>query len=271
MKTTRIIFTLLILFLLAACRSVPPAEATHPVTLHVFAAASLTEAFTEIGKQFEAQNDGVTVVFNFASSSQLAQQLNEGAPGDVFASANGKHMDVAVEGGRVAEGSAQKFVTNWLVVIYPAANPAGLRTLQDLNKPGLRIVLAAADVPVGGYSIEFLDKTVQDAAFAPTFKDEVLANVVSYEQNVKAVLAKVALGEADAGIVYTSDISGENASQVGQLKIPDALNVIASYPLAALTDSANPDVAAAFVAFVRSPEGQNILADYGFIPVVELE
>lgn len=242
-----------------------------PITLNVFAAASLTEAFTEIGKQFEAQNEGIAVAFNFAGSSQLSQQINEGAPGDVFASANDKQMDVAVEGGQVAEESAQKFVSNRLVVIYPSANPASLTTLHDLNKAGLRLVFAAADVPVGEYSLEFLDKAVQDATFPPSFKEEVLANVVSYEQNVKVVLAKVALGEADAGIVYTSDISGENAAQVGQLDIPDALNVLASYPIAPLVDSANPDVAAAFVAFVLSPEGQKILAEYGFIPVVELE
>ncbi|HNB53229.1 MAG TPA: molybdate ABC transporter substrate-binding protein, partial [Anaerolineales bacterium] len=165
--------------------------------------------------------------------------------------------------------SPQKFVTNRLVVIFPADNPAGLSTLQDLNKAGLRLVLAAESVPVGGYSLEFLDKAAQDAGFSATFKEEVLTNVVSYEENVKAVLAKVVLGEADAGIVYTSDISGENASKVGQIEIPDALNVVASYPIAPLADSPNPDVAAAFVAFVLSPEGQKILSDYGFIPVIE--
>lgn len=258
------------LLLLGACTpAASPVDVSAPVTLHVFAAASLTEAFTEIGHEFEMQHAGVTVVFNFAGSSQLAQQINEGAPGDVFASANGTQMDNAVQGRRVTDGTAQKFVTNRLVVIYPSANSAGLTTLQDLSQPGLRIVLAAKDVPVGGYALDFLDKAVQDATFTPSFKDEVLANAVSYEQNVKAVLTKVVLGEADAGIVYTSDVSGESATQVGQIEIPDELNVIANYPIAALNDSANPELAAAFVAYTLSPEGQQILAKYGFIPVVK--
>lgn len=285
MKAKFFTLTFLLLFLLAACTPAatptaaptvapteePTAVPAEPVTLNVFAAASLTEAFTEMGKQFEAQNEGVTVVFNFAGSSQLAQQISEGAPVDVFASANQSQMDVAVESTRITADTAQKFVTNRLVVVFPVDNAAGLTTLQDLGKPGLRVVLAAEDVPVGGYSLEFLDKAAQDAAFSTTFKDEVLANVASYEENVKAVLSKVVLDEADAGIVYTSDISGENASKVGQIEIPDALNVIAKYPIAPLADSTNPDVAAAFIAFVLSPEGQQILANYGFIPVIEIK
>ncbi|MCB9136701.1 MAG: molybdate ABC transporter substrate-binding protein [Anaerolineales bacterium] len=269
MKIKHIIPSLMLLFWAACTPTASPADTSAPVTLHVFAAASLTEAFTEIGHTFEAQHAGVTVVFNFAGSSQLAQQISEGALGDIFASANKPQMEVAMQGGRITEGSAQIFATNRLVVIYPAANPAGLATLQDLSHPGLRVILAAKDVPVGGYTLDFLDKTVQDANFTPTFKDEVLANVVSYEQSVRAVLTKVVLGEADAGVVYTSDVTGDTASQVGQIEIPDELNVIASYPIATLNDSTNPDLAAAFVAYVLSPDGQQILAKYGFITVGE--
>lgn len=235
-------------------------------TLTVFAAASLTEAFTEIGQQFEADHPGVKVAFNFAGSQALAGQLGDGAPADVFASANSKEMTNAIVAGRVADGSQKTFARNKLVAIYPADNPAGLARLQDMANPGLKLVLAATEVPVGKYSIEFLDKAVQDTAFGTTFKDDVLKNVVSYEDNVKSVLTKVALGEADAGIVYLTDISLDNAGKVGRLDIPDALNAVATYPIAAVSDAAQPDLAEAFVEMVVSGRGQAILAKYGFLP-----
>ena len=237
----------------------------EPVTLNVFAAASLTEAFGEIGAQFEAQHPGVTVVFNFAGSNQLAQQINQGAPADVFASANRAQMDAAIAGGRIVSGTQQTFVRNRLVVIYPKDNPAGLAQLSDLAKPGVRVVFAAKEVPVGQYSLDFLDKAAADATLGDEFQAAVLANVVSYEENVRAVLSKVVLGEADAGIVYTSDITGSNAEQVGRIDIPDSLNTIATYPIATLVDSAHPDLAAAFVELVLSAAGQDVLARYGFI------
>ena len=235
-------------------------------TLTVFAAASLTEAFTEIGQQLETDHPGVKVAFNFAGSQALAAQLGEGAPADVFASANTKEMTNAITAGRVADGSQKTFAHNKLVVVYPTDNPAGLVKLQDLANPDLRLVLAAAEVPVGKYSIEFLDKAVQDAAFETMFKDDVLKNVVSYEDNVKSVLTKVVLGEADAGIVYLTDISLDNAGKVGRLDIPDALNAVATYPIAAVSDAAQPELAKAFVEMVVSGQGQAILAKYGFLP-----
>ncbi len=155
---------------------------------------------------------------------------------------------------------------NRLVVIYPKDNPAGLAQLQDLARPGLKLIIAAKEVPVGQYSLDFLTKTISDTAFSPTYMDEVLNNVVSYEENVKSVLTKVALGEGDAGIVYTSDISGESAGKVGRLDIPDSLNTIATYPIAVVGDSAAPRQAQAFVDYVLGPAGQEILTRYGFIP-----
>jgi len=241
-----------------------PAEA---VELNIFAAASLTESFNEIGKLFEANHPGVTVVFNFASSQQLAQQINEGAPADVFASANKKQMDAVIEARGIISGTQQTFAQNRLVVIYPQDNPASLKELKDLAKSDLKLIFAAKEVPVGQYSLDFLDKAVADPAFGTAFKEDVLANVVSYEDNVKAVLAKVALGEADAGIVYLSDISGADANKVGQIDIPEALNVIASYPIAPIMDRKSPEMAQAFIDLVLSQEGQDILAKYGFIPV----
>jgi molybdate transport system substrate-binding protein len=243
------------------------AAPTEPVDLNIFAAASLTEAFGEIGKLFEGVHPGVTIVLNFADSQQLAQQINEGAPADVFASANPKQMDAVIEAGGISSGTQQTFAKNRLVVIFPKDNPAGLTELSDLAKPGLKLVLAAREVPVGQYSLDFLDKAIADPAFGATFKEDVLKNIVSYEENVKAVLTKVALGEADAGIVYLSDISGANAEKVGQIDIPDELNVIASYPIAPIKDSKNPELAQAFIEFVLSQEGQDTLAKYNFIPV----
>lgn len=237
-------------------------------TLTVMAAASLTESFTELGKLFEAQNPGVRVTFNFAGSQQLAQQLDQGAEADVFASASKKYMEAAVTSKRVAQEDAMTFVTNRLVVIFPKDNPAGLKELKDLAKPGLKLDLADKSVPVGQYSLDFLDKAVGDSAnYDAAFKDAVLANVVSYETDVKAVVSKVVLGEADAGIVYVTDYNAE-AAELGKLDIPDALNSIASYPIAAISDSENADLASAFVALILSPEGQEIMARYGFIPAV---
>jgi len=245
----------------------PTADPAEPVELNVFAAASLTAALSEIGNQFEAAHPGVTVVSNFAGSQQLSQQITEGAPSDVFASANKKQMEVVIAAGEVVSGTQQTFAKNRLVVIYPQDNPAGLTNIKDLSNPGLKLVLAAKEVPVGQYTLDFLDKAESDPAFQATFKDDVLKTVVSYEDNVKAVLTKVALGEADAGIVYTSDVTGEDAEKVSQLAIPDALNVIASYPIAPIKDSKNLELAKAYIEMVLSQKGQDILAKYGFISV----
>jgi molybdate transport system substrate-binding protein len=237
---------LLLTLFLAACGTaaatvptVVPPTATEaltatlePQTLTVFAAASLTDAFAEIGKGFEAANPGVTVTFNFAGSQALRTQIEEGAPADVFASASGKEMDTLVTGKFVTEGSPQVFLMNKLVVILPANNPAGLVKLEDLVKPGIKLVLAAEAVPVGNYARQVLDK--MNASFGAGFKDKVLANVVSNEDNVKQVVAKVQLGEADAGIVYTSDSIA--APDLKTFEIPSELNVIVKYPIAPLSD-----------------------------------
>jgi molybdate transport system substrate-binding protein len=262
----RILTTLLTAcLLLSACQVEALKQTNNPQTLTVFAAASLAEAFTEIGQGFEAGHPGVKVAFNFAGSQQLAQQLAQGAQADVFASANQAQMDAAVSAGRVAVGDVQIFAHNHLVVIYPKDNPADLARLQDLARPGLMLVMAAREVPVGSYSLQFLEKASQSPGFGGDFEGKALANAVSYEENVRAVYSKVALGEADAGIVYTSDIPKDDP-RVGSLAIPDELNVVAVYPIAPLEDSPNPELAASFVKFVISPTGQGILAGYGFSP-----
>lgn len=235
------------------------------ISLNVFAAASLTDAFGQIGEDFTALHPGTEVVFNFAGSNQLATQIGGGAPADVFASANATQMNVAIETGRIISGTQRTFVRNRLVVITPSDNPAGLTTLQDLATPGAKIIFAAAEVPVGQYTLDFLDKAEADGSLGVGFKDAVLANVVSYEENVRVVLTKIALGEADAGVVYTSDV-GAAAEEVMQIEIPDNLNTIAGYPIAPLSDSLHPEQAQQFVDYVLAPEGQQVLAAHGFIP-----
>lgn len=237
-----------------------------PVDLNVFAAASLTEPFREIGAAFEAANPGIRVVFNFASSHQLAHQLAQGAPADVFASANELQMEIVIDSGFITPGTDRPFAKNRLAIAVPKDNPAGILALQDLARDDVLLVLAAESAPVGRYSLEFLDKTMQDAALGEAYKVSVLNNVVSYEGNVKAVLNKVVLGEADAGIVYTSDLSAENADQVIRINIPNALNVTATYPIAAIGESPNPELAMAFIDYVLSPDAQAILSRHGFTP-----
>lgn len=231
----------------------------------VFAAASLTEAFTEIANQFEINHPGTKVIFNFAGSQQLAHQLSQGAPADVFASANQRQMNAAIETGRVNEGNQQSFAGNKLVIAYPKNNPGKLYSLSDLAKPGLRLVIAAKGVPAGQYAEAFLEAAAQHEHYGLSFSDSVLDNIVSYEENVRAVLSKVRLGEADAGIVYTSDLIGDQPDNVAYLNIPDEINMVADYPIAPISNSRVPHLARRFIDFVLSPDGQAILGEHGFL------
>lgn len=237
-----------------------------PRELVVFAAASLTDAFTEIGAAFEAENPNVRVLFSFGGSSNLAVQLNEGAPADVFASANNTQMTVARDGGRIA-GRPRTFVKNRLVLIVPSDNPAGINTLRDLGNEGVKLIIAAPDVPVRTYTDTLLERLVADATYGEDYRTAVMGNVVSEEQNVRQVSAKIALGEGDAGIVYISDVTPDISAEVQTIAIPDYLNTIATYPIALTNDSANPDLAQAFVDYVLSDAGQDTLVAWNFISV----
>jgi molybdate transport system substrate-binding protein len=241
-----------------------PAIVQNGQTLIVFAASSLTNAFEEITSSFEAENTGVDVLFNFASSSELAAQLVEGAPADVFASANNAQMSVAIEGGRIA-GNPRTFVKNRLVLVVPSDNSAQITTLRDLANEGVQLVIAAPDVPVRTYTDTLFERLAADPNYGETYRTAVLGNVVSEEQNVRQVSAKVALGEADAGIVYISDVTPDITEQVIAIPIPDTLNTIATYPVAITNDTANPELAQAFVEYVLSDAGQDILVSWNFI------
>ncbi|MCL4257381.1 MAG: molybdate ABC transporter substrate-binding protein [Anaerolineales bacterium] len=264
MKKLVLSFVLLSALLLAGCGApaVAPTADVPAVTneLVVMAASSLTDAFNEIAETFEAANRGVDVLPNYASSSSLATQLVEGAPADIFASANFAQTTVAADAGRI-EGEPTAFLTNRLTIIVPADNPAGIESYLDLANPGLALVLAAPEVPVRDYSDQSI-ALMGDAAFQAA----VYANLVSEEPNVRQVATKISLGEADAGIVYTSDVTPDIAGSVLQIPIPDELNVIASYPIAVVEGAPAGSVAQAFVDFVLSAEGQAILAKWGFGP-----
>ncbi len=236
-----------------------------PVTLNVYAAASLKASFTTIGASFHTAHPNVTVTFNFGGSDTLATQIDQGAPADVFASANITQMNVVVKAGMIDSATPVVFAHNRLIVVYPKNNPANLQTLQELAKSGVKIVLAAKTVPAGQYALTFLTKASADPTFTPAYQAEVLRNVVSYETDVTSVLTKVSLGEADAGIVYTTDAQTVTSS-VSTITIPDALNTIAAYPIAPVKSSAHADVAQQFDAYVLSSAGQAVLAQYGFLP-----
>jgi molybdate transport system substrate-binding protein len=233
--------------------------------LTVFAAASLTDSFNQIKSDLEAANPGLTITYNFAGSQALVTQLTEGAPADVFASASNAQMKNAVEGG-VIDGTATVFTQNRLAIVVPKDNPAGVTGPADLAKDGLKLVLAQAEVPVGQYARQSICTAGQDTAtYGEGFVEAVGANIVSEEDNVKAVLTKVQLGEADAGIVYTTDITADVAEDVTLIEVPAAINVIAKYPIAPVAGG-NADLAAAFISYILGPEGQATLQQFGFEP-----
>ena len=243
-----------------AGEAIPFPENAGDVT--IFAASSLTDVFSEIETSLEQVNPGLDLIINFAGSQALVTQLSEGAPADVFASANESRMDAAVDEGVIA-GEPVTFARNRLAIVVPVDNPAGIDSIDDLADDGVQIVLAAEDVPVGGYARSSICGMEAAGVGDEDFASDVAANVVSNESNVRNVLAKVELGEADAGIVYETDITAEVADAVTIIEIPTELNVIASYPIAAV-DGGNTDAANAFISYVLSPEGQMLLAKYGF-------
>jgi len=228
------------------------ASAAGGATVSVLAAASLTEAFRTIGKDFEAAHPGSKVEFNFAGSSTLARQIIEGAPADVFASADDENMKKVVDAGDVA-GAPKPFVHNRLAIIVARGNPKRIEGLADLARPGLTISLAAPGVPVGRYAAE---------AFA---KAKTPVPDASREADVNAVVMRVSMGEADAGIVYTTDVTA-GRDTIEAVPIPEVQNVVASYPIAQLTGAPNASGARDFVAYVLSPAGQRVLASFGFLP-----
>jgi molybdate transport system substrate-binding protein len=227
--------------------------------LTVFAAASLREAFEEVARLFEAATPGAKVRLNLAGSQELRAQIEQGARADVFASADVKHAAALAGAGLVDDPTV--FARNEPVVVVPRDNPAGVRTFGDLPN-ARRIVVGAPEVPIGAYTLQILGRA--QGPLGADFEARVLGRVVSRELNVRQVLAKVTLGEADAGIVYRTDARTAK-EKVAEIPIPPAINVAAEYPVAIVKSTKQPLLAAAFVALLLAPRGQARLATAGFL------
>jgi molybdate transport system substrate-binding protein len=242
------------------------AVAAKPATgdLVVFEAASLKEAFATLAARFEKDHAGTHVVTNTAGSQELRAQIEQGAVADVFASADQRHMNALVTAGLVV-GPAL-FACNEPVIVVRSGLAASLKTFADLPRAE-RIVIGAPEVPIGAYTVQIWQKAA--AKLGADFATRLQAKVVSRELNVRQVLAKVVLGEADAGIVYRSDAlaaKGKGKETITVVEIPPDLNVTAAYPIAALKAAPNPNLARAFIDLVRSPAGATVLREAGFVP-----
>lgn len=260
MKRLACVIVVLGIWAATSCSSEPEGPASRGTaaepasqTLTVFAASSLTDAFDVIATDVEAQT-GIDVTFNFGSSTDLAEQIQSEETADAFAAASGTAMDTVEEDPGVEDRT--DFVTNRLVIITPPDNPAGIESIEDLAEPGVQLVLGAEGVPVGDYAREALANAGIDAA--------ALDNVVSNEPDNASVVAKVTSGEADAAIVYTSDVSAAAGNDVAAIEIPDDVNVLATYPIAVVTGASNASGAEAFLEYVTGREGQATLVQYGF-------
>jgi molybdate transport system substrate-binding protein len=252
----------LLLLLLTACGAqgnVTTTPTATPISLNVSAAASLTESFNDIKTAYQVSHHNITITYNFAGSQILEQQIANGAPCDVFASADQTNMQKAASANLV--GPDHIFARNKLVVIVPASNPAHINSLHDLAKSGVKIAIGAPSVPVGKYTLQMLDNLSKTAGYGESYVRSVKKNVVSQEDNVKAIVQKVSLGTVDAGIVYATDLT----KQVTVIDIPESANVIAKYPIAVAKKSAHASEAEVFVQYILSSDGQAILAKYHFL------
>lgn len=233
--------------MMAGCAAQPD---DAQATLTVFAAASLKSAFTELGTRFEQDHPGTTVTFNFAGSSDLVAQLAQGAPGDVFASADTANMTKAVEAGLVADAPTD-FATNTLTIVTSPDNPHGIRSFADLARPGLQVVVCAPQVPCGAATQKV--EAVADVTLAP----------VSEESAVTGVLGKITSGQADAGLVYVTDATGAGDA-VTSIPFAEAGSAVNTYPVAALAESSDPPAARQFIDLVTGPQAREVLAAAGF-------
>ncbi len=253
---------LIVCTMLGAARTAVAADSGAAIT--VFAAASLRESFEAAAPAFTSKT-GTKVAFNFAGSDTLAAQIAQGAPADVFASANQSQINKVRDAGLLA-GDPRVFARNVLVTIVPKDNPGHVVAIADLAKPGVRLILAAPTVPIGAYARTTFANLSKLPAYGAHFADAVAANVVSNEVDVKAVVAKVLLGEGDAGVCYGTDVTPTVAKGTTTIAFPPGAAPEAVYPIAVVKASTNAAAAKAFVDFVLSPEGQAFLKDRGFLP-----
>ena len=282
--TSRAILALLSMLIVAACSSAgasAPASSLAPsasasaatspsasasvetAELTVFGAASLGKALERVKAAYEAANPGSTIIISTDSSAALETQIEQGAPADVFLSADTTNPQRLIDGG-FADGDATTFAGNELTIITPKGNPAGIASPFDLAKAGIRVVAAGDDVPITKYATQLVDNLAGEAGAAADFAAGYAANVVSREDNVSAVRTKIELGEGDAAIVYVTDAAASD--EVDTIEVPDSANVPATYAGVVVKASENPDAAHAFLDWLAGPDGQAILAEFGFLP-----
>lgn len=233
------------------------------VRLTVYAAASLGRVLTEIAPAYEATHAGTTLVLSTDSSAALATKIEQGAPADVFLSADLATPRRLVDAG-LALGAVVPFADNRLAVIVPEENPAGIERPQDLARSGVKIVAAGAHVPITAYATALIHNLAAEEGYPAGFADAYAANIVSREDNVAAVVAKIALGEGDAAIVYLTDAAGSTG--VATIEVPDAANVRATYGGVVVAASVHEGPAAAFLDWLAGPDGRLILTRHGFLP-----
>jgi molybdate transport system substrate-binding protein len=245
--------------LLAACTARPAAPTS---SLTIFAAASLKGALEEAKPAFEASHPGMTLTLSTDSSAVLEAQIEQGAPADVFLSADTSNPKKLVDGG-VATGDPVAFAGNELAIIVPADNPADVTTPADLARDGLKVIAAGDAVPITAYATELVDNLAAETGYPSGFAAAYTGNIVSREDNVKAVVAKIELGEGDAAIVYVTDAAA--STKVERIDVPDAANVQATYAGIVVRASPNQDAAKAFLDWFAGPDGQAILSSFGFL------
>lgn len=231
--------------------------------LTIFGAASLKSVLEQARTAFEAANPGTTLVVATDSSSALETQIEQGAPADVFLSADTTNPQKLVDGG-FAEGSAVAFAGNELTIVVPTDNPAGIESWQDLAEDGLKVIAAGEEVPITKYATQLVDKLGAQGDAPAGFATAYAANIVSREENVKALIAKIELGQGDAGIVYVTDAAA--STKVSTIAVPDAANVPATYAGVVVKASKHVPAAQAFLTWFAGPDGQAILASFGFLP-----
>lgn len=235
--------------------------------LTVFAASSLIGVMEDLKQAFEADHPGVTVIANIDGTASLETQLKEGAYADVFLPASTKNMENLKNAGLMQNDSIISYATNRMSIIVPVDNPANITTLADLAKPGIKIVSVAKDVPVRKYTEQILNNTAQDPEYGQAFVDAFRANVISEEVNAAAGVAKIALGEGDAAISYSTDVTDDVSDEVTIIEIPERINVIGLYEAGVVSESTQQILAGEFISLLTSDEGKAILKDYGFTPV----
>jgi molybdate transport system substrate-binding protein len=239
------------------------ASSAAPAGLTIYAASSLKAVMAKVQTAYEAANPGTTLSISTDSSSALETKIEQGAPADVFLSADTANPQKLVDKG-LAAGAVTKFAGNLLTVIVPMANPAGIQTPADLARPGIKVVAAGDAVPITKYAAQLVANLATQPGYPADFVASYTANIVSKEDNVAAVVAKIELGEGDAGIVYGTD--AKTSTKVMTIAVPDAANVPATYGGVVMKASPNVAAAQAFLAWFTGPDGQAILASFGFLP-----